>query len=653
MRETHRIDFSDHPSDTSVHQLDRGELRRDLGVRDLTLLGGVGVGSSIFYALGVACLRGGEHTPWAFAIAGALFALTALTYAELGAAVPETGGVQIFARRAFNSDLASFVTGWALLLAYALTAAISAFSIAPYLAHFPYGSPWAPWLSDSAGSAGFAAAVVTALTVVQVAQMRESVALRIGLAAACLGATGGILFFGFSIVDLARWGEEAGWPSLQPGSGHLLTGAVVAVVAFTGIETISQLVAETRDPGRAVPRALGQILLGVALAYGAVLGVALTLMTPDELAGGWLNDPLLGVARAIEGRLPGSTGWITSGTALAAAGLLLLATNGGIVGASRLASSMMAHYQLPAPPALRGRWQSQFAPLVVFSSVVILVLLVVPHLTLLIYLYIFGALIVWSLAHASLIGLRVREPSLDRPFRIPLSLPFGEARIPLLACLGLVGTVAGWGYVLAAAPQARWLGLAWMVVGGAMYVLYRRRAEMPLGRAVDIEKVTVPEFSPVTVKHVLVPTLGGASTEVVQIAARFAKANGAALTALYVMQVPPTLPIDTLLGDQQYLGEKALTRAEAIAREYGLVVSLKLVQARDAGPTIVDVAKEVGADLIVLGAIPPGGKKAGTLGAAADTVVREASGRVWICTLPPSYVARREAQEREEQKSAG
>lgn len=652
MRETSRIDFSDNPSDTAIHRLDRGELRRDLGARDLTFIGLVGVGSSICYALGVTCLRAGAFTPEAFALAGGLFALTALTYAELGAAIPETGGAQIFARRAFNSDLASFVAGWALLLAYVLTAAISAFSIAPYLARFPFDAPWASWLALPTRSAVFAAGVVTFLTVAQVVRMRESPALRIGLTAICLATTGAILALGFSLVDLATWGAMR--PVVLPaaGEGNLLSGAVVAVVAFTGIEAISQLVGETRDPGTAVPQALRRILFGIALAYVAVVGLASWATTPAELAGQWLSDPLLGVARAVEERIPGAGGWITSGVSILAAVVLLVATNGGVVGASRLASSMMAHYQLPAPPALRGRWQIQFVPLLVFSSISIVVVLLAPRLTTLLNLYIFGALLVWSLAHASVIGLRFREPSLDRPFRIGPGIPFRQVRIPLPACLGLLGTVACWVYTLVVAQQARWLGLGWMILGAAMYVLCRRWSEMPLGRAVEIAKVTMPEFAPVSVKHVLVPTLGGASTEVVQIAARIAKANGAVLTAMYVMQVPPTLPLDTLLGDQQYLGEKALTRAEAIGREYGLPVSLKLVQSREAGPTIVDVAREEGADLIVLGAAPPGGKGAGTLGAAVDHVVREARCRVWVCTLPPSHVARRESHEREERKTA-
>src|SRR3989338_8374658 len=126
------IDLTQESTD-KVHTIDKGtELHRVLGVPQLFAIGYGDVGSSIYYALGVTTLYALGAAPLALLIAGFTFICTVMTYAELSAAMPEAGGSCSFARHAFN-DLVSFIAGWALLLDYIVTIAISAYSIAPYL----------------------------------------------------------------------------------------------------------------------------------------------------------------------------------------------------------------------------------------------------------------------------------------------------------------------------------------------------------------------------------------------------------------------------------------------------------------------------------------------------------------------------------------
>src|SRR3990167_4443991 len=134
MADPHSIDFSEPPS-RRVTVLDRGNLHRVLNALHLFAIGYGDVGSSIYYALGVTTLYALGATPLALALAGIVFFCTVLTYAELAAAMPESGGSCSFARRAFN-DLVSFIAGWALLLDYIVTIAISAYSVGPYLGIF-------------------------------------------------------------------------------------------------------------------------------------------------------------------------------------------------------------------------------------------------------------------------------------------------------------------------------------------------------------------------------------------------------------------------------------------------------------------------------------------------------------------------------------
>ncbi|MBI4436510.1 MAG: APC family permease, partial [Candidatus Omnitrophica bacterium] len=127
--EAHSFDVSE-PSSGKVPTLDRGSLHRVIGVRELFAIGYSDVGSSIYYALGITTLYALGAAPLALAIAGVVFFCTVLTYAECASALPEAGGSASFARHGFN-DLISFIAGWALLLDYIVTIAISAYTIGP------------------------------------------------------------------------------------------------------------------------------------------------------------------------------------------------------------------------------------------------------------------------------------------------------------------------------------------------------------------------------------------------------------------------------------------------------------------------------------------------------------------------------------------
>jgi len=110
-------------------------LKRVLGIPGLFSAGYGDVGSSIYYALGIVAVVALGATPIALAVAGIIYIFNALTYAEGGAMIPEAGGSSSFARHAFN-DLIGFISGWALMLSYIVTMAISAYTIPPYLAYF-------------------------------------------------------------------------------------------------------------------------------------------------------------------------------------------------------------------------------------------------------------------------------------------------------------------------------------------------------------------------------------------------------------------------------------------------------------------------------------------------------------------------------------
>src|SRR5262245_33062293 len=170
-------------------------LRKVLGVGALYSIGYGNVGSSIYYAMGITAVYALGATPLVLAIAGLLFAFTALTYAEGSAMIPEAGGVSSFARRGFN-DLVSFLAGWALMLDYIVIIAISAITVPSYLAYF------FPVLKRShAAAAWVGIGVIVVLMVVNVLGVKQTSGLNLAFCVldlvtqAALLIVGGLLLF--------------------------------------------------------------------------------------------------------------------------------------------------------------------------------------------------------------------------------------------------------------------------------------------------------------------------------------------------------------------------------------------------------------------------------------------------------------------------
>ncbi len=172
-----------------------------------------------------------------------------------------------------------------------------------------------------------------------------------------------------------------------------------------------------------------------------------------------------------------------------------------------------------------------------------------------------------------------------------------------------------------------------MGIGLVSYFWYRRQQKLPAAARVELEKLAMPGYRPVSVKKVLVPTISAYTNDTVQFAARVAKLHGAEITALYVIEIPPTLPLDTFFPEKLVLADAIMEQSQAIGREYEVPIDAQVKQARFAGETIVEMAKEGGYDLVVLAARPrpltPGRP---SLGTTVEHVMRNVPGRVWIVT---------------------
>ncbi len=451
-------------------------LRRVLGIPALFSAGYGNVGSSIYYALGIVAVIAMGATPIALGIAGILFIFTALTYAEGTAMFPEAGGSASFARHGFN-DVAGFTAGWALMLSYIVTISISAFTIPPYLGFF-----WEPFKADPVLGTLTSMGIVVFLMIINVIGIKETSLVNIGAAILDITTQVALVVIGFILlfnppVLFHRIIEN--WPSTE----NLVFGIALASIAYTGIETMSQMAEETRQPEKRVPRALIMMIVAVLVIFAGISLVSLSAMTPQELATDWARDPVAGIAAKIPIALISDV--LKPLIALLAGTILLIATNAGLIGISRLAFSMGVHKLEPAILSrVHHKFKTPYVSIILFSMIALLILtpgfFAADTFKNMGALYAFGSLLAFMFAHASIISLRAKKPELERPFKLGGNIRIKGREIPISTIIGLLATTTIWIIILITQPYSRWVGMGWMVIGLIGYSIYRWRAHLPL-----------------------------------------------------------------------------------------------------------------------------------------------------------------------------
>jgi APA family basic amino acid/polyamine antiporter len=589
-------------------------LRRSVGVSGLFATAYGNVGSSIYYALGLVAAHALGLTPLVFVFAGGLFALTAKTYAEGASMFPEAGGSSSFARHAFN-ELVSFFAGWALSLDYILTIAISAFFVPHYLSAFPGLSG----LNHNPGDIFGGLVVVVALAGLNIRGLGESAKLNFVLALVDLStqvllvALGAVLVLDPSLlIHQVHLGKVPTWH-------ELIFALSLAMLAYTGIETVSNMAEEATDPGRQVPKAVNLVVLAV---LGVYLGISLIALSAlpvlhhgvgyshalsesfthsgyaTELGGFFQNDPVLGIVSrmGLHGTVLKLAQYYVG---LLAATILFIATNAGMIGISRLSWSLAEHRQLPGIfSQLHPRFRTPWFTIVFFSALAGLLVLY-GNTDVLGNLYSFGALLSFTVAHISVIALRVREPDRERPYRMPWNVRIRGASIPLTAVIGCIGTATVWLVVVVTHPEARIVGIPWMILGLAGYVYYRRSQGLDLRETCRIERPARPaDFQALGYRTALVPIFGGdVSASALSSAAKLIGEDGL-VYAVFVLPVPSQLSLEAGLEVEEAEGRSALETARIKARRSNIKIRTGLIRTRNPGAALVEEANRVGSDVI-------------------------------------------------------
>ena len=591
------------------------------------------VGSSIYYALGVTAAFALGLTPVAFVIAGLIFTATAATYAEATVMYPEAGGSASFARHAFN-ELVSFIAAWGQMLNYIITVAISAFFVPHYLAVF-----W-PWLGDSPGDILGGIAVVVFLAALNVKGTQESTRLNLILAIADLFTQVILVGIGLALVFSPEILVDNIHLGVAPSWGDFLLGIAVGMIAYTGIETISNMSEEAKDASKTIPKGVGLTVVAVLGLYALLPLIALSAMPVHHVGGHYstdlgtkfADDPVLGIVENL-GLGAGLTNILRYYVGVLAAVILLIATNAGLIGVSRLTFSMGHYRQLPERlRQVHPKYRTPYVAILVFSAIAIITM--IPGETkLLATLYSFGAMLSFTIAHVSVIRLRRRFPDKEREWKPPGNVHVFGFDVPLTAVFGGFGTFAAWIVVMALNPRTLVIGAIWMALGISIYLLYRRRLGLSPSQT---HKVLLPEplgVEEVEYKSILVafddeePFSEQTMTTAVKLAAKRRRAIHVAA----VLTVPTNLPLDAPLGPQEQDAQSKIEQAKLIG---GLRVSghIHRVRPNQAGHSIAEEARELKASALVMGLRYRNG--APLYGKTLQTVLAERPTRVIVVGEP-------------------
>jgi APA family basic amino acid/polyamine antiporter len=608
-------------------------LERVLGAPALFATAYGNVGSSIYYALGLVAGIALGLTPIVFIISGVIFAATAATYAEGTVRYPEAGGSSSFARHAFN-ELVSFGAAWAQMLNYVITIAISVIFVPHYLSIFWTPLRTTPW--DVIVGIG----LTWGLVALNIVGIQEAARLNILLAVLdfatqlLLVVIGFVLIFDAHVlVHNVHFGHAPTWSAF-------LLAIPVGMIAYTGIETVSNLAEEARDPVRSIPRAISWVAGAVFAIYFTLPWIALSAMpvTHDgrhfatrlgqSPPHGFKNDPVLGLVEnlGLHGALL-AVAKVYVG--LLAATILFVATNAGVIGASRITYSMASYRQLPEVfrrlhPKLKTPWLS----LVVFAGIGTTIFLISGQVDFLGRMYAFGAMLSFTIAHIAVIALRVRSHGEELEWRARPSFRFRGVDWPVFAIVGGLGTGAAWFVVVVQDAPTRYAGLAWLAAGFVIYPLYRRRAGLALATTARAPVPLGPAFA-LEYRSILVPIVAGpASREAVEVSAQLAAERAGRIILLRVVVVPLDLPLDADLTPQLEEANRLLDEAAAIVDAYGVRSVERVVRARHAGRAIVEEAERRDAEIVVLGA--PRGSHRQIFGHTVDYVLKHAPCRVMV-----------------------
>ena len=380
------------------------------------------------------------------------------------------------------------------------------------------------------------------------------------------------------------------------------------MIAYTGIETVSNLAEEARDPLRAIPKAISWVAVAVFAIYFTLPWIALSAM-PVVKEGG---DTSRSSAR--DRRWGSRTTPCSSRreprhprrAALRGEDLRRRPRRDDPLhrderGDHRRVAHHLLDGDVPAAAAgfrrLHPKLKTPWLSLLVFAGIAPTLFLLSGQVDFLGRMYAFGAMLSFTIAHVAVTALRVRKRDEELPWRARPNLTIRGISWPLFAIVGGLGTGAAWLVVVVQDAPTRYAGLGWLIAGFGFYLLYRRKLGEPLRKTVRAPVVIRPRRSSTGTSSCR--SLGRPSDEAMDVACR-SRERGSPIVAMTVIHVPLELPLDAYLPDEVEEANEQLDEARAIGESYGVNVIARIVRARNSGRAIVEATRR-SAEIIVMG----------------------------------------------------
>ncbi|MFW6317832.1 MAG: APC family permease [Halorubrum sp.] len=469
----------------------------ELGLLDATMIGmGAMIGAGIFVLTGLAAEIAGPAAVLVFALNGVVTAFTGLSYAELAASVPKSGGGYAFVREIFE-DLPSFMMGWMLWFAYMIAGGLYALGFAPNFLELLHVYDMVP----PPGEVG-AVAIPVVDAAVPLAFLLAFVAVfaLVALNAVSTAASGSaetvftivkvsilVVFVAFGLASPMFSGAEF-QPLFPEGTGAtaILPAMGLTFIAFEGYDLITTVTEEVENPRENIPKAIFVSLIATVIVYLAVVTVAVATLG----AGGLAEAGEAGIAAAATSFMPTGLPIIRNGGALIVFGAVfstLTALNAVVIASSRVAFSMGREGQLlPSFGQIHHRYGTPFVAILA-SAVVMLGSVALPtqsagNMASLFFLLSF------IVVNVAVIRLRRERPDMNRPYEMPY-YPIPPL-LGILINLVLAGVLVE--YLIRTDPLALILSVAWILLGGLAYVVLDRLNTGPESDAPGTDKNVTP-----------------------------------------------------------------------------------------------------------------------------------------------------------------
>jgi APA family basic amino acid/polyamine antiporter len=491
--------------------------------------------------------------------------------------------------------------------------------------------------------------VIVALVLLNVIGVREAARLNIVLALIdfstqllLVGIGAALIFHPHTLVANVHLG-------LAPHWSQFFLAIPIAMIAYTGMETISNLSEETRDPTRDVPRAYRFVAGAVFAIYLTLPAIALMALPVTKVGGhyetklgllpqdgGYQADPVLGLVDNLGLHGPALHA-LRIYVGLLAGTILIIAANAGVIGSSRITYAMATYRQIPEIfRRLHPRFKTPWLSLLCFSGLLSIATLLPGRIDFLGTMYSFGAMLSFAIANASLIGLRVRFRDEELLVKGRPNLRLFGIEWPLFAIVGFLGTAAAWLVVVIQRPDTRLVGFGWLAAGFTLFVVYRLRVlRRPLTETIRAPIAIGPAIA-LEYTRILVPLVEGReSLDALDVACRLAADRHATVVAVTMIEVPVSLPIDAPAPEGEAAANEILDAAATLVESYGVRFIGRIVRARSAGRAIVDEAAARDSEIVVL-ADPRRhfARRAAIFGATVDFVLKHAPCRVMVAAAP-------------------